>query len=231
MSMRVIVVGGGQEGSYLTSLLLNGGHSVKVIEIRPEAAARLQEKFPEEIVIRGSGTDPGVLESAGIHRADVVAAVTGADENNLVVTSLARFRFQVPRTVARVNNPRNAWMFTADMGVDVALNRADMMGHLIAEEMSLGDMVTLLKLRKGQYSLVEEKVDPDSLAAGKPVREINLPKACILVAVLRKGDLIIPDGDTILQPADEVIALVQAVHVPRLAEILGYYDKNSPSHS
>lgn len=226
MSMRVIVVGGGQEGSYLTSLLLNGGHSVRVIEIRPEAAARLQEKFPEEIVIRGSGTDPGVLESAGIHRADVVAAVTGADENNLVVTSLARFRFQVPRTVARVNNPRNAWMFTADMGVDVALNRADLMGHLIAEEMSLGDMVTLLKLRKGQISLVEEKVDPDSLAAGKPVKEVSLPKDCILVAVLRKGELIMPDMDTILQPADEVIALVQTVNVPVLAEILGYSEKS-----
>jgi trk system potassium uptake protein TrkA len=219
--MRVIIVGGGQEGSYLASLLLNAGHSVRVIETRPEAAARLREKFSNEMVVQGSGTDPGVLESAGIHRADVVAAVTGADENNLVITSLARFRFHVARTVARVNNPSNAWMFTEDMGVDVALNRADMMGHLIAEEMSLGDMVTLLKLRKGQYSLVEEKVDPDSLAAGKSVQEINLPKACILVAILRKGDLIIPEGDTILQPADEVIALVQAINVPILAEILG----------
>jgi trk system potassium uptake protein TrkA len=152
----------------------------------------------------------------------VVAAVTREDENNLVITSLARFRFHVPRTVARINNPNNAWMFTGDMGVDVALNRADMMGHLIAEEMSLGDMVTLLKLRKGQYSLVEEKVDPRSPAAGKAVRELVLPKACILVAVLRKGDLIIPDGETVLQAADEVLALVHAANISALAEALGH---------
>ena len=90
-----------------------------------------------------------MLEAAGIRQANVVAAVTGADETNLVVTSLARFEFDVPRTIARVNNPKNAWLFTPEMGVDVALNQADLMAHLIAEEMSLGDMMTLLKLRQG----------------------------------------------------------------------------------
>jgi trk system potassium uptake protein TrkA len=140
---------------------------------------------------------------------------------NLVITSLARFEFRVPRTIARINNPKNAWMFTPDMGVDVALNQADLMAHLIAEEMSLGDMMTLLKLRKGQYSLVEEKVAPESLAAGKAVRDLRLPEKCVLAVVIRKGELMIPDSDTVLQVADEVLAVVSTNHVKDLADLLG----------
>jgi trk system potassium uptake protein TrkA len=221
MGMEVIVVGGGKVGTYLASLLLGEGHRVRVIEERREEIPRLQHDLPTEAVVSGSGTDPNVLEAAGIRRADVVAAVTGADETNLVVTSLARFEFNVPRIIARVNNPKNAWMFTPEMGVDVALNQADVIGHLIAEEMSLGDMMTLLKLRKGQYSLVEEKVHPTSVAAGKALRDLNLPAECVLAAVIRKGQLIIPRGDTVLQPADEVLAVVHASQLAQLAALLG----------
>lgn len=219
--MNVMIVGGGKVGVYLASLLLAGGQRVKVIELRREEISRLQEELSKEVLIPGNGTDPNVLESAGIHNADVVAAVTGADEVNLVITSLARFEFHVPRTIARINNPKNTWMFTPDMGVDVALNQADLMGHLIAEEMSLGDMMTLLKLRKGQYSLVEEKVAPESLAAGKAIRDLQLPEKCVLAVVIRKGELMIPDRDTVLQPADEVLAVVSTAHVKDLADLLG----------
>jgi trk system potassium uptake protein TrkA len=219
--MNVMIVGGGKVGVYLASLLLTGGHRVKVIELRKEEISRLQEELSREVLIPGNGTDPNVLESAGIHNADVVAAVTGADEVNLVITNLARFEFHVPRTIARINNPKNAWMFTPDMGVDAALNQADLMGHLIAEEMSLGDMMTLLKLRKGQYSLVEEKVAPESLAAGKAIRDLQLPEKCVLAVVIRKGELMIPDRDTVLQPADEVLAVVSTNHVKDLADLLG----------
>ena len=222
--MEVIVVGGGKVGTYLASLLLREGHRVRVIEERREEIPRLQHDLPTEVVISGSGTDPNVLEAAGIRRADVVAAVTGADETNLVVTSLARFEFNVPRIIARVNNPKNAWMFTPEMGVDVALNQADVMGHLIAEEMSLGDMMTLLKLRKGQYSLVEEKVHPTSVAAGKALRDLDLPAECVLAAVIRKGQLIIPRGDTVLQPADEVLAVVHASQLGQFAALLGHME-------
>lgn len=219
--MKVIIVGGGKVGTYLAKLLISAGHWVRVIESRDEEIARLHQELPKEAVILGSGTDPVVLESAGIRLVDVVAAVSGADETNLVVTSLARFEFDVPRTIARVNNPKNAWMFTAEMGVDVALNQADLMGHLIAEEMSLGDMVTLLKLRKGQYSLVEEKVDPEAVAAGKAIRDLPLPERCVFAALIRKGELVIPRGDTVLQPADEILAVVHASNVKELADLLG----------
>ena len=155
--MYTIIVGGGQVGSYLATLLLAGGHQVKVVESRRELIAPLQARFSADVLVIGSGTDPYLLETIGIRRANVVAAVTGADETNLVVANLARCEFRVPRIIARINNPANAWLFTPEMGVDVALNQADLLAHLIAEEMSLGDMVTLIKLRKGQFSLVEEK--------------------------------------------------------------------------
>jgi len=217
---RGLVVGGGKVGTYLASLLLADGHHVKVIEGRREEFLRLQENLPAEVHVQGNGTDPSVLEAAGIRQADVVAAVSRADEINLVITSLARFEFNVPRTIARVNNPRNAWLFTPEMGVDVALNQADLMAHLIAEEMSLGDMITLLKLRRGQYSLVGNRVDPRAAAAGKPLKEIDLPHECVLVAIIRGGELIIPRGETVLQPDDEVLALVHISQLDRLASLL-----------
>ncbi|MGE5222313.1 MAG: potassium channel family protein [Omnitrophica WOR_2 bacterium] len=221
MAMYVIIVGGGQVGSYLASLLIKAGHRVKVVEIRSEIADRLKKDFAGDQIVTGRGSSPALLESIGIRQANVVAAVTGADETNLVVSNLARFEFNVPRVIARVNNPKNAWLFTPEMGVDVGLNQADLMGHLIAEEMSLGDMMTLLKLRKGQYSLVEEKVHPNSFTAGKAIRDLTLPDQCVLAAIIRKGELIIPRGELVLQPADEVLAIIHASQLRRFAELLG----------
>ncbi|MCL4559058.1 MAG: TrkA family potassium uptake protein [Chloroflexi bacterium] len=225
--MDVLIAGGGKVGSYLASFLLAGGHRVKVIEVRREQVEQLHRDLDQRVeIVLGSGSDPEVLELAGIRRMNVVAAVTGADEINLVITSLARFEFNVRRTIARVNNPKNAWMFTADMGVDVALNQADLMGHMIAEEMSLGDMMTLLKLRRGQFSLVEEKVAPNALVVGKSVGELNLPAGCVFAAILRKDQLIIPQADVVLQPADEILAVLQTSQVQHLADLLG--PKNAP---
>lgn len=131
--MHVMIIGGGQVGSYLASLLLEAGHRVTVIEAQETAITALQRAAPGVQQIHGSGTDPAVLEAAGIRTADMVAAVTGADETNLVITSLARFAFGVPKAVARVNNPHNTWMFIPAMGVDLALNQADVIARLIAQ--------------------------------------------------------------------------------------------------
>jgi trk system potassium uptake protein TrkA len=220
--MFVIIVGGGKTGSHLAELLLAGGHRVRVIDRRPEVIEKLKTELPAESIVRGDGADPKVLINVGIKTADVVASVTGDDEDNLVVSTLARFEFNVRRVIARVNNPKNAWLFTPDMGVDVAINQADLMSKLIAEEMSLGDMMTLVKLRKGQYSLVEEKVHPESLAAGKAVRDLVLPSECVLAAIIRKGDLIIPRGDTVLQPVDEVLAVVRTDQEADLNKLLAH---------
>jgi len=206
--MRVIVVGGGKVGRHLAMLLLDEGHWVRIIEISEVQVPRLHRYLPEEVVILGNGADPDTLEAAGIRRADVLAAVTGEDDANLVATTLARFEFHVPRVIGRVNNPLNAWLYTPEMGVDVALDQANLVGRLIMEEMSMGDMLTLVKLRKGQFALVEEKVDVRSPAAGKAISDLPLPSDSVLAVVIRKGELLIPRGDLVLQPADEVIAVV-----------------------
>jgi trk system potassium uptake protein TrkA len=219
--MYIIIVGGGQVGAYLASLLLAEKHQIRIIENSMDKLAILKQSIPAEMLILGSGSDPNVLEAAGIHRANVVAAVTGSDETNLVVCSLARQEFRVPRVIARVNNPKNAWLYIPELGVDVALNQADLLAHLIAEEMSLGDMMTLLKLRKGLYSLVEEKVHPDSIANGKAVRDLDFPPRCALAAIIRKGELTIPRGDIVLQSADELLAVIHSDEIPQLAAILG----------
>jgi trk system potassium uptake protein TrkA len=218
--MKVMIIGGGKIGEYLTDFLLKAGHRIKLVENRREVAEDLNKSLPKDVVIIGNGTDPDILEANGIRNMDVVAAVAGNDEVNLVVTNLARFEFNVPRTIARVNHPKNAWMFTPEMGVDVALNQADLIASMIAEEMSLGDMMLLHYLRKGQFSLVEEKVGPQSVAVGKAIKDLGLPQQCVIAAVLRKGEMILPKGDVLLQPSDEVIAVVHSSQIKQLADLL-----------
>jgi trk system potassium uptake protein TrkA len=214
--MFVIIVGGGKTGSHLARHLLTEGHQVKLIENRPEILARLVNELPAGVVINGDGSSPTVLESAGIRQAAVLAAVTGEDEANLVITTLARFEFAVPRTIARVNNPKNAWLFTPEMGVDVSLNQTDILAHLILEEMSLGDMMTLLKLRRGEYSLVEEKLPPGSQMLSAPLKDLPLPETCVIAAVIRRGEVLIPRGNMLFEAGDEVLALVHIRALPRL---------------
>jgi trk system potassium uptake protein TrkA len=217
---NVVIIGGGRIGGALGALLRDGGHTVRLIESDPHRAARLRAQLPPDLVVVGSGTDPDVLEAAGARLADSIVAVTERDETNLVVTSLGRFEFGVPRTIARVNNPANAWLYTEEMGVDVALDQADIIGHLVAEEMSLGEMTTLLKLRRGRVALVEERVHPTSAAAGRAISELALPSECILVGVLRDSDVVVPHGDTVLLAGDEVLAVVRTDAAPRLAGLL-----------
>lgn len=219
--MLVIIVGGGKTGSQLAQGLLEEGHQIRIIEGRDTVVDHLREELPEAVIVVGDGSSPAILESAGIEQAQVLAAVTGEDETNLVICTLARFEFNVPRIIGRVNNPKNAWLFTPQMGVDVALNQADILAKLIEEEMSLGDMMTLLKLRKGEYSVVEEKVHPNSTAVGKCLSELPIPTECVIAAIIRKGKLIIPHGDTQLETADEMIAVVHASQSKHLADVLG----------
>ena len=218
--MFVIIVGGGKTGSHLAADLLKEGHKVRIIEGREDVLERLRSELPAELLVEGDGSSPAVLEKADITHAQVLAAVTGEDEANLVITTLARFEFNVPRVIARVNNPKNAWLYTPEMGVDVALNQSDILAHLIAEEMSLGDMMTLLKLRKGEYSVVEEKIHPHSKVVNTPLSELKIPVECVVAAIIRKGKLVIPHGDTLLLAADEVLAVVHSAQVKELARAL-----------
>ena len=219
--MFTIVVGGGNTGSQLTKFLLDAGHTVRIIDERPAVLQKLATELPQDLIIEGDGSSPTILERAGIQKAQVLAAVTGSDETNLVVTSLGKFEFNVTRVIARINNSKNAWLFTADMGVDVALNQAEILAKLTAEEMSIGDMMTLLKVRRGQYSIVEEKIAPGSVVAGKEIKDLILPNNCVISGIIRHTEMILPRGTTVLQEGDEIFALVDDNARQQLAKLLG----------
>jgi len=219
--MYVIITGGGRTGSHLASLLTSQGHEVRVIEGHADVLARVHHELPTEIIYEGDGTDPQVLEAMEIQRAQVLAAVSSDDADNLVAASLAKYEYHVRRVIGRVNNPRNAWLFTPEFGVDVALNQADIMAKLIEEEMSLGDMMTMLKLRRGKFSLVEEKIVPGARAVGVAVKDLPLPPNCIISGIIRHGEIVIPRGITPLEEGDEILALVDDAARGQLEKILG----------
>jgi trk system potassium uptake protein TrkA len=218
----VIIVGGGNTGSYLARLLMDAGHKVRVIEERPIPLEKLRVEVPAEIILVGDGSSPLTLEQADITSAHVLAAVTGSDDTNLVVTSLARFEFNVPRVIARINNPKNAWLFTAEMGVDVALNQADVLAHLIEEEMSLGDMMTLFKIRRGLYSVVEEKVAPGAKGIGVALKDMGLEEQCVIAAIIRDGKMTLPRGDSAFAVGDEIVAVASPEGARKLSDLLAH---------
>ena len=217
--MFVVIAGGGRTGMQLASLLVQQNHEVCLIEHRPEILARLHRELPTEVVYQGNPTDQDVLEQADIRRAQVLAATTPNDEDNLVICYLARKRYQVPRTIARINNPRNAWLFDEKFHVDVALNASEIMASLIEEEMSLGDMMTLLKIRRGEYSLVEEKIPAGAKAEGVAIKDLALPEQCVIAAIIRDGKVILPRGVTTLEKDDEVLAITDRKGAEQLAAL------------
>lgn len=218
--MFVVIVGGGRTGTQLATLLLAQNHDVRVVESRSEILARIHRELPTETIYEGNTTDPNVLEQAGIKTADVVAAVTNNDADNLAICFLARSRYKVGRTIARVNNPRSAWLFDQKFHVDVALNAAEILSGLIEEEMSLGDMMTLLKLRRGNYAIVEQKVPAGAKGLGIALKDLALPEQCIIAAIVRQGEIVLPRGVTAFEVGDEVLAVTDSQGAQQLAELL-----------
>jgi trk system potassium uptake protein TrkA len=217
--MLVLIAGGGRVGSHLASLLLDLGHQVRVIEDRPKVIARLHREIPTECIYVGDAFDPDVLKQAGAETAQVLVAATAQDETNLALATLGKFQFGIRRVIGRVNNPRYAWLFTSEMGIDISLDQADVLARLIEEEMSLGDMMPLLKLRRGEYSLVEEKVPPGAPAIGQTIRDLDLPENCVIAGIIRDGNVVVPRGITAIEAGDEVLAVVDREAAGHLADL------------
>ncbi len=218
--MLVIIAGGGRTGTQLASLLLAQNHDVHLIDDRKDILARIHHELPTEVIFEGQATEPKFLEFVGIERADVMAAVTNNDADNLALCYLARDRYKVPRTIARVNNPRAAWLFDETFHVDVTVSQADILAGLIQEEMSLGDMTTLLKLRLGTYAVVEQRIQPRSRALGVEIKDMQLPEHCVIAAIVRNGEVIVPRGITTFQVDDDVLAVTDRRGAQELAERL-----------
>jgi trk system potassium uptake protein len=217
--MKVLIAGGEPTGSQLASLLLEQNHSVCVVEHRPEVLSHLHQELPTEAIYEDSATDLKVLEDAGIRNADVMVACTSKDADNLAICYLANTLYHVPRTIGRINNPRHAWLFNGKLHVDVALNESSILAHLIEEEMSLGDMMTLLKLRRGPFSLVEVLIQSGVKAVGTSIKDLPLPEQCVIVAVIRKGTMVVPRGATKMEVGDEILAVTDTVGAEQLAEL------------
>ncbi|MBE3145359.1 MAG: NAD-binding protein [Planctomycetes bacterium] len=205
--MFVLIAGGGRTGAQLARLLLSQNHQVHLVDNRRDVLARIHRELPTEVIFEGNPLDLEVMEQAGINKADVVAACTTSDDANLVICYIARKSYNVRRTIARVNNPRSAWLFNDTFNVDVAVNQAEILAQLIEEEMSLGDMITLMKLHRGNYSIVEEKIAFGAPAIGIQIKDLGLPERCVVAAIIRKGDVIVPRGVTTFEAEDEVLAV------------------------
>ncbi|GAB4538570.1 MAG: NAD-binding protein [Anaerolineales bacterium] len=218
--MLVFIAGGGRTGAQLASQLISQNHSVRLLEHRKELLALLHHELPTEVIYEGDATDINALKRAGLDKAAVLVAATSDDVTNLVLCYLARTLFHVRRTIGRINNPRNAWLFDKNFHVDETINQADVMAHLIQEEMSLGDMMTLLKLRRGRYSFVEEKVPAGAKAIGVAIKDLGLPEQCVIAGIIRKGQMTLPRGSTTLEEADEVLAVTDTDGARELAKLL-----------
>jgi len=205
--MRVVIAGAGNVGSYLAADLTERRHQVVVIEQLSELATRAKNQIAGATVIHGDACEPWVLERAEAARADVVVAATGDDEDNLVISLLAKQEFAVPRVIARVNHPKNQWLFTESWGVDVAMSPPHILGALIEEAVSVGDLVKLFRLEHGRVALVEVTLPADSPVVGKHIYDLRLPHDAALVAVIRDGHVIIPEPETPLTAGDEILAI------------------------
>ena len=205
--MRVVVTGGGAIGRHLSADLVARGHDVTLIELSKATVEDLKDEIPEVNILHGDACEPWVLEAAELSGADVVVAATGDDEDNLVTALLAKQEFAVPRVLARVNHPKNEWLFNEQWGVDQAVSPPHMLTAMVEEAVTTGDLVPLLRLEGGRISIVEMKLEDDSPAAGKAVYELRLPPDSVLVAILREGHVVIPQPETVLTTGDELVAL------------------------
>lgn len=217
--MYIIVCGGGKVGAYLARDLAQKGHTIIIIEKRPTRCRKIAEESPSSLVIQGDACNIQTLEEAEAERADAIAVVTGDDDDNLVICQLAREVFKIPRIVGRVNNPKNEQIFHA-LGIENALSSTTIIAKLIEEEATIGEIFTLHVLKEGHLALVETTVPKNSPIQGRKVAELGLSHDCVLVAVLRKKEVILPRGNTKLLPGDKVIALTSIDKEKTLQTIL-----------
>jgi trk system potassium uptake protein TrkA len=220
--VKVLIAGGGAVGTFIADELQQAGHEVHIIEQDGDRVARMRSiGYPEGAIWHvADACEVESLRGIGLDDVDVVAAVTGDDEDNLVVSLLAKQEFAVPRIVARVNNPKNEWLFNENWGVDVAVSTPHLLTALVEEAVSVGTLVRLLSFEGGRASLIEVTLASESRAANREVVELDFPRDSTVVAVLRNDRVVVPRGDTRLLPGDEVLVLVTANSIDGVRSIL-----------
>jgi trk system potassium uptake protein TrkA len=217
---RILVAGAGVWGAYIADHLVGQGQEVVVVE-QDAAAAQHARASGGRVVIAGDACEPSVLDRAGLNTIDTVVAATGDDEDNLVVSLLAKHSYGVPRVVARVNNPKNAWLFTEDWGVDTAVSAPAILTRLLDTAVGIHDVVALLRSEHGGVALVEVTLDDDAAAVGRRTDQLELPEGSVVVAVVR-GERVLPGGGSgPLEPGDELLAVTALDTEPALRQAIG----------
>lgn len=217
--MYIIVAGGGKVGYYLAKELISEGHEILVIEQNAKKCDRIAEELGS-VVVHGDACETAVLNDAGTARADMVIAVTGDDEDNLVICQVARKKFNVPRTIARINNPKNEEIFRK-LGIDVTVSSTNIILEHIESELPTHPLVHLLELKAQGLEIVEMKVTPNSLAAGKQLKDLPLPASCVVsLHISLKHGTSIPRGDSVLEVGDAIVAVTTPESERALKELV-----------
>jgi trk system potassium uptake protein TrkA len=206
--MNILIVGAGRLGEQAAHLLKGTGHEVTLVDRDQRRLDRLAGEHLHRLV-RGDACEPSVLERCGVLNADFLLAATGEDEDNLVIALLAKRQFGVRRTLARVNDPDNAWLFDARWGVDVPLPAAAPLVSLIEEAAGLTDTVGLVRLAAAGVSLIETHIQGQSAAAGRTLTDVNLPAATVVATVVHEGNPVVPDSDYRFQAGDTVLLVTR----------------------
>jgi trk system potassium uptake protein len=215
--MYAIIAGGGNVGFFLARELIEQGHEILIIENNSERAEFIANELGN-VVLRGNADEASTLAEAGAERADVVIAVTGDDPRNLVLCQVAKRRFGTVRTLARINDPRNEALFLM-LGIDATVNATQVMLSVLEQEIPQANLVPLLRLRNTDIEVVEAVVDSRSRVSGQPLSQVQLPPESTIAVVIRDGAAFFPNGATVLQPGDEVVALTRGIHEPRLRSL------------
>jgi trk/ktr system potassium uptake protein len=219
--MRVVVTGAGAVGRHLSADLAERGHTVTLIEQNVDVVDRVKDMLEGGVtVVHGDACEPWVLEEAQLAKAEVVVAATGDDEDNLVTSLLAKQEFAVPRVLARVNHPKNEWLFNEQWGVDAAVSPPHILTAMVEEAVTVGDLVRLIRLEGGRVSIVEMTLSEGSPSANHPIYGLRLPHDSAVVAILREGHVVIPQPETVLSVGDEVLALASAASERGLREAI-----------
>ena len=205
--MKVVIAGAGNVGTFIAADLAAAGHDVLVMEQDADVVDKLRSTLDITWII-ADACEVSSLHAAGVAEADVVVAATGDDEDNLVVSLLAKQEFAVPRVVARVNHPKNQWLFNASWGVDVSVSTPHILTALVEEAVSVGSLVRLLQFDGSEARLVEVRLAEGSPAIKRTISELDLPRDATIVALVRNSHVVVPRGDTVLDIGDEVLALV-----------------------
>ncbi len=227
--MKVVIAGAGAVGRSIAQELLRGGHEVMLIERRVDHID--SSAVPAAVWVHGDACELELLEEAGLQDYEVVISATGDDKANLVFSLLAKTEFGIRRVVARVNDPRNEWLFDGSWGVDVAVSTPRLLASLAEEAVSVGDLVRLMTLRQGQANLVEITLPVDTPLAGRAVRTLTLPRDAALVTILRGGRVIVPQPDDPLEGEDELLFVASVEAEDELRRALGVNGFRAPAVS